>query len=238
MSGELNDNPTQPFGRVAQQFQPMSAVPPMRAGSRNYMVRKIDLTNARINEELNVAGNFVWAYASSAASASVGITFNDQQNDPVTFGTGQYMGGTLLTFGRLLLNNAAQPGVSITIFIAEVPGIPGIEIGNSVAINITANVSTQEVIPGTLNSYPDVACPNAAATQVLAANANRVYAYIFNPAAVGTTNIRVWDSTVTASRGFPVPPQQGLTIATVGAIFVRNDTGGAINVPVTETARP
>lgn len=102
-------------------------------------------------------------------------------------------------------------------------------------LNLSGSITANVVVPNTVTTAADVTVNTGASGQVLAAKAGRQNAYVFNPGAIGTTPIRVGDTNVTASRGMAVPPQQGITLFTTAAIFVRNDTGGNLAFPVMET---
>lgn len=102
-------------------------------------------------------------------------------------------------------------------------------------ITITGGVDSNIVTPTGLVTTSDVSVSTASATQVLASNADRKKAYVFNPAAAGGSIIRVGDSNVGASRGARVPPQQGIELETTAAIYVYQASGSSMSIAVMET---
>lgn len=95
----------------------------------------------------------------------------------------------------------------------------------------TANVSvTTNVAPGnTLDNGGDVSCPTGAATLLLSADPDQLYALVSNPS-TNTGTIRVGTATVGAANGIPLEPGVTLPLATTAAIYARNDTGSSITI--------
>jgi hypothetical protein len=87
-------------------------------------------------------------------------------------------------------------------------------------VNVTTNIA-----PGnTLNDGGDVSCVAGAATQLLALDADRLYAEISNPSS-NTHSMRIGSAAVTATSGMLLEPGQTKPVATTAAIFAWN-TGG------------
>ena len=86
--------------------------------------------------------------------------------------------------------------------------------------------------PTTFDSLADVACPNSALTLIMAAATDRREAIITT---TGSATIRIGDSSGSASNGVTLGANGTLILATTGAIYARNDTGGAITVSVAVT---
>lgn len=95
----------------------------------------------------------------------------------------------------------------------------------SANVDVTANVQ-----PGnTLNNGGDVSCAAGAATQLLAADADRLYALIKNVSS-NTVTVRIGNATVAAATGCPLEPGETLPIATTAAIYAWNPDAGAVTI--------
>jgi hypothetical protein len=80
----------------------------------------------------------------------------------------------------------------------------------------------------TLVSYADVTITGgAAAVQLLAANSNRITAFIFNS---GSNAARVGDTNIGASQGAPVQAGVGITIETTDAIYAYSASGTMLSI--------
>lgn len=87
----------------------------------------------------------------------------------------------------------------------------------------SANVSTTvNISPGnTLNDGGDVVCPAVTATQLLAADPDRLYALLKNGSA-NTITVRIGTADVGAADGTPLEPGETLPLATTAAIYAYN----------------
>lgn len=95
----------------------------------------------------------------------------------------------------------------------------------------TANVNTTvNISPGAnIDNGGDVSCAAGAATQLLAADINRLYALIQNSSANSVT-LRIGSATVGVANGIPLEPGSTLPYATTAAVFAWNPSGGAVTL--------
>ncbi len=95
----------------------------------------------------------------------------------------------------------------------------------------TANVNvTTAIEPGNVSDDGgDVPLPDGVVTELLPADADRLYALIKNPSTNSAT-IRVGSAAVTVASGVPVEPGETLPYASVGAIHAVQDSGVEITV--------
>lgn len=95
----------------------------------------------------------------------------------------------------------------------------------------TANVnSTVNISPGnTINDGGDVATDPTAVTQLLAADADRLYALIKN-VSTNTVTVRIGTAAVDAINGVPLEPGETLPYPTTAAIYAYNPSGGAVTI--------
>jgi len=102
----------------------------------------------------------------------------------------------------------------------------------------TANVNVSATVePGnTGDNGGDVSCADAAATQLLAADTDRLYAYITNRS-TNTATLRIGTSAVAAATGIPIEPGQTVTYPSTSAIYARNDSGGAVTLSAAAITR-
>jgi len=86
-----------------------------------------------------------------------------------------------------------------------------------------ANVAvTTNIAPGnTINNGADVLCAHGAATLLLAADPDRLYALIGNPSS-NTLTMRIGSAAVAAATGVPLEPGTILPYATTAAIYAYN----------------
>jgi len=84
-------------------------------------------------------------------------------------------------------------------------------------VNVTTNIA-----PGnTIDDGGDVECTHAAATQLLVADPDRLYALIANPSS-NTLTMRIGTSAVAAASGTPLEPGTILPYPTTAAIYAYN----------------
>jgi len=86
----------------------------VRCHWENYLVRRISLDTARINESLSLAGEYLFVKKSSSASAAMTVRLNQIRNDPF-----ELEAGVLIEtiFAQLYLTNDAQPGEWLDLII-------------------------------------------------------------------------------------------------------------------------
>ena len=97
--------------------------------------------------------------------------------------------------------------------------------GNINVINSPGTVLDVATVSNTVASAADVTLGAASADQILAANADRVEAFITN---ISGAEIRVGDSSVTATRGQPLANNQTAIINTRAALFAFSVAGGNV----------
>lgn len=87
----------------------------------------------------------------------------------------------------------------------------------------TSNVNVSATVaPGnTSDNGGDVSCLASAATQLLAADADRLYALIHNPS-TNTLTMRIGSSAVAAATGIPLEPGTTLPYPSTGAVYAYN----------------
>lgn len=110
--------------------------------------------------------------------------------------------------------------------------------GNATASRATANVNVASTVePGnTGDNGGDVSCLAGAATQLLAADTDRVYAVIVNPSTNSVT-LRIGTAAVDATSGIPLEPGQTLPYASTSAVFAWNPSGGAVTLSAAAVKR-
>ena len=101
-----------------------------------------------------------------------------------------------------------------------------------------ANVNVSSTVqPGnTGDNGGDVSCPNGAATQLLAADSTRLYAFVTNPS-TNTATVRIGTSAVGAATGIPLEPGCTLPYPSTSAIYAYNDSGGSVTISAAAVKR-
>lgn len=214
--------------RIVPHPVPSESSPLYGVDAQTIDVRTIDLTNARIEEELNIgARDVIWVIDATSLTANLPVRYNSQAGGLVVLKKGMFLAG--VPFSQLFLNNEAQAGESITLFTAR-------EGQNLIRIDNPASDASLVTFtkPSVLDTITDVACANAAVTQVLAALSTRRKAMIQNLSA--SADVRIGDSNVTATRGTRLGPGELYEVETTESIHVRNDSGASVSVSVAWTA--
>lgn len=80
-----------------------------------YRMITIDLSIARSEFELAIAGAYIFGFAATDAIANIDIKLNENRNDTIPFSSQKFIDAV---FYRLFLTNTAQAGKSITLAIA------------------------------------------------------------------------------------------------------------------------
>lgn len=129
----------------------------------------IDLSIARSNAELAVAGLFVYASDATDTSANLGIRHNELESGLITL-TKNY--GPIFPFYRLFLTNTAQAAKTITLIIGRAAPFDIRDNRNQVDIITTLEAirDQRRAATGTLNAEATIGTAQATA---LAANTNR-----------------------------------------------------------------
>lgn len=165
---------------------------------------RVTLT-AGIEKSFDVDGDFF--HVLTAPVADLNVRFDDGAPTPVFEGVGMRA-----YFKRFTLISAT--GQAVIVYA----GFGHVTDGRASAnVNVTASVE-----PGnTIDDGGDVACGANAATQLLAADADRLYATISNPSSNSIT-LRIGTSGVDGTKGTPLEPGMSLPIATTAAIYAFN----------------
>lgn len=99
---------------------------------------------------------------------------------------------------------------------------------------ISGAVNSKTISPGVFDTGAPVACANAAATALAAADGNRRELIMVNDQdAAGAVYIG-GSAGAGVGEGLPLAPGQSLTLETAAAVYCRNDTGAAVAVAVAE----
>jgi hypothetical protein len=115
---------------------------------------------------------------------------------------------------------------SVTIVISD-----DAEFAAASAVTVVGNVTTVESRSSALASIANTSIANGASATI-AANANRRKIHICNPSTPAVSQIAsLWVSATNAAspRGVEVAPGVTFTLATTAQIFVRNDSGAALD---------
>lgn len=94
---------------------------------------------------------------------------------------------------------------------------------------VNANVTTTVAPGNTMNNGGDVATLSGAATQLLAADPDRLYAIISNPSSNSAT-VRIGNATVGAADGAPLEPGETITVGTTAALYGYQASGGPVTI--------
>lgn len=149
-----------------------------------------------------------WFQVYSAPVADLVVRFDDGEPIQVEQGIGfrRY-------YERVTLESAT--GQAVIVYA----GFGSATDGRASVTGLTLNT---QISPGnTLSDGGDVSCTASAATQLLAADATRLYALISN-ASANTIIVRVGTSAVAAGTGTPLEPGMVLPLATTAAIYAYN----------------
>ena len=173
-------------------------------------VRRFNLTNARMLEQIEIGGSCLWAIAATSLTANIDLRINTQQSDPLTFQQGMFIRG--IPFSRLFVSHAAQAGETITLFFAVEEDTRNIQIVNpSLAFNQINVTKSTYYFP-----VADVTLIAGAATLIMAATVLRRDIYITN--LVGNLEtIRIANNPL-ANSGTPVAPGETIIVSTTGLI--------------------
>ena len=161
---------------------------------------------AGVPRAFNVAGD--WFHVQTAPVADLVVRFDD--GEPVRLDQGM---GLRRYYQRVELESATGQAVRVLV------GFGSVVDGRASVTGLTLNT---QIAPGnTLNDGGKVSCTAEAATQLLAADSDRLYALIKNPS-TNTLTMYIGSSSVDADSGVPLEPGETLPIATTAAIYAYN----------------
>lgn len=99
-------------------------------------------------------------------------------------------------------------------------------------LSISGEINTSEAMPDTLTTGNPVTVADASAQLIAASNPLRRELMLVNEGG-GTVRI-VADGAATAGQGLPLGASQSVTLQTSAAVYIRNDTGAAVNIAYAE----
>jgi len=88
----------------------------VRSHWENYLVRRIPLDTARVNDLLALAGEFIFVVKASSASALLSVRLNQVRNDPLDLEDGVLI---QTIFAQLYLTNTAQAGEWLDLIVGQ-----------------------------------------------------------------------------------------------------------------------
>lgn len=178
-------------------------------------------------ESLN--GSVIWAVRASSLTALCEIRLQNERNDPIPFGAGQFIRG--VRYSRVFITNVAQAGEWIQFLVAkETPTRLQIE-NPSIYYNVV-NLAPATV----LDTAADVVVvAAAAAAQILPALATRRAAFICSLAA-NTQVCRIGDALTAAARGQELAIGATMILSTTEAIYAYTAAGANQTLTLTWTA--
>ena len=101
-------------------------------------------------------------------------------------------------------------------------------------LNLAGSITSREDVPDVLTSGAAVSCADAATTLLAAANSKRREILATVPASAGGSLHVGGAAGALAGEGLEIAPGATVTLQTTAAVYVRNDTGGAVSVSVIE----
>ncbi len=157
-----------------------------------------------------------WFHVLTAPVADLYVRFDDGERVPFPQGV-----GIRRYYQSFELESATGQN------LVALAGFGSVVDGRASVTGLTLNT---QIAPGnTLDDGGDVSCGATAATQLLAADADRMYALIKNPS-TNTVTVRVGTSAVAAASGVPLEPGETLPLATTAAIYAYNPDAGAVTI--------
>jgi hypothetical protein len=161
---------------------------------------------AGVGKSFDIGGD--WFHVQTAPVDDLVVRFDD--GEPVKLSQGM---GLRRYYQRVELESATGQAVRVLV------GFGSVTDGRASVTGLTLNTT---IAPG--NTFDDggrVSCVHAARTQLLAADADRLYALIKNPS-TNTLTMFVGTVGVTAASGVPVEPGETLPVATTAALYAWN----------------
>lgn len=119
-------------------------------------------------------------------------------------------------------------GFGITQIPKTLPGFMAVRATDEFFVPAQVNPTTGGLIVSNqvadaMSSTADVTLGTGSATSLVAARTNRKQVIVVN--LDGAINVRIGDSTITATRGARVGPGQSITLATTAQVFGRAESG-------------
>lgn len=238
-------------GGIRLVTDPKFGVPLFGSGAPVIKTRVFKLDTAQTTPvEINIAGNFLWAFAATDLVSEIDVQFNDQQNDAIPVTSGFGIGG--INYGKIYIAWAAQPGKTVTIMYGMLPSINNFFVNPANALN-TVNVSGVVNVAiakeQAIKSAADVTLtvPGTGvitSTQLLAANTKRLFAIIillsvsgaFLSAPDANHDMRIGDST-TLIQGLSMG-QTATAVASVGTVLTLQTTAQINAIGIAQAAGP
>jgi hypothetical protein len=118
-----------------------------------YQVLTLDLTNARINQEIEMMGGFIYCLNSSSPSMQISIKLENSANDSLPLFR-QF--GVIGQFKKFFLTNTAQAGVTCNLLISS--DFDSLRIFEQVAASSVTLLNLAEAVTPTIYN---VACASA-----------------------------------------------------------------------------
>lgn len=177
-----------------------------------YDTFQIALTTKRSNEEMVIAGNYLYGLESSILGANIDIRFNEIARKPINIVLGR---GVRIPFYRLYLTHAAQVGQTITLAIGtESESFEILDTGK--AIEITGGVRI-----GGASGTPAAAqvAVNNTATLIKAANSNRRAILVQNLDAANALFIGYANTVTTGNAGHRLAPYEAVELNAESTIY-------------------
>lgn len=176
-------------GGVVSPYTPSAGNPQYGAGAPVIKTRTFKLDTAQPSGaplEIDIVGNFIWAFTATDLVSSLNVRFNDQVNESIPVTSGFGLGGP--KFNKLYIDWAAQAGKTVTLMFGILPDVTNFFLNaanalNTVNINGVVNVAVAK--EQAILSYADVTglylntgAPTITPVALLSANSKRLYAMI------------------------------------------------------------
>ena len=187
------------------------------------IINKTYSINVPANGSLLLPSGGTYVYCTDANLTSFRIAIDDVAEGKCGPGLGYERGSEEEPFSAVRIVNDNGAALTGTIVIGT-----GRILDNRLTLTGAVNVS----VASTLDSLADVACADAATTSVLAANSARREAVIHNKSATAT--VKWCDAGGAAANGIPLAPGQTAFLNVTDQVYIRNDSGGSVDVAVAE----
>jgi hypothetical protein len=178
----------------------------------------LDLTEAKINQQRGVTGDFIYVY-DAPVSANVSIRFNEPNNDPIPLKKGMRI---QIPFWRFFLTSAALPGGIIRLAVGKDLNFDLTQLGLINVDTISQPVKSQAANTMNVAGSPVNVGAAAPGTLVIAANAGRQSVTVVvegaNPVRFGKVGV-VFVGGNGAAGGIKVISGQSYTFYTTEAIY-------------------
>lgn len=164
---------------------------------------------AGVPQAFDIAGDYI--HIQTASVADLTVRFDDSA--PVLMFEGM---GFRRYYSRVQFESATGQAIRVLV------GFGSVFDARATVSSLTLNTT---IAPG--NTFKDgaaVTCAVSAATQLLAADADRLYALIKNPSS-NTLTMWIGTSGVNNSSGYPLEPGESIPIATTAALYAYNADG-------------